>query len=137
MRSWRCLSAFFGEFWRDSSFSTRAKTYQFTGKVTGLRGDTVALSHGLETLEFDRGDLVSASRELRGLRIGDEVTIWYTLEAQKARPHHAPAQQPGQVAPEPSPQDVPGKEKQIILDDRAFYDAGIEIPARDALIFLG
>ena len=25
--------------------------YHFTGKVTGIRGDTVALSHGLETLE--------------------------------------------------------------------------------------
>lgn len=100
-----------------------AKTYQFTGKVTGVRGDTIAVSHGLETLEFARGSGVTASRELRGLKVGDEVTIWYKLELQKAEPRHAPLQQPGQKAPEPSPQDVPGKEKQMILDDRAFYDA--------------
>jgi hypothetical protein len=109
-----------------------AQAYQFTGKVTGIKGDTIALSHGLETLEFERAQASRSSRGLRGLKIGDEVTVWYTLQARKAAPYHQPAQQPGRISPAPSPHDVPGKEKHIILDDRAFYDASVERRTGDA-----
>jgi hypothetical protein len=101
-----------------------ARSYQFSGKVTGIHGDTVALSHGLETLEFDRSSSPKASRDLSRVRIGDELTIWYRLDALKAGPYSEPRQQPGQAAPEPQPSaGAPSEKKHIILDDRAFYDA--------------
>lgn len=92
-----------------------AQTYKFSGKVTGVRKDTIAVSRGLDTLEFRKDAKVRASRSLRGLKVGDEITLWYQLAPVKAEPYEPSGQQPGQAAP--------GEKKQIIIDDRAFYDA--------------
>jgi hypothetical protein len=94
-----------------SQSADAAKTYQFTGKVTALSPDTISLKQGERTLEFNRGGLGD-------VKMGDDVTIWYTLDAQKAKSTRAPRQEPGQAAPKKS-----REKKQIIIDDRAFYDA--------------
>ncbi len=106
-----------------ASQALAARSYSFTGKVTGIHGDTVAVSHGLETLEFSRSS--KASGDLNQAKVGDEVTILYRLDALKAEPVSAPAQQPGELAPDQQQPDhsLPSEKKQIIIDDRAFYDA--------------
>lgn len=118
-----------------------AKRYEFTGKVTGVRGDTLYLSRGLDTLEFSRSASVKASRELGTLKVGDEVTIWYRLDAVRAEAisgedprQKAGRAAPGMKAPDLKPGNwdgvpsidkdgVPLEKKRILLDDRAFYDA--------------
>lgn len=104
-----------------------AKSYQFSGKVTGVREDTIAVSRGIENLEFNRG-----ARGLSRIKVGDEITIRYQLEAESVERVRSPRQQPGRAAPAGYPTSPPIEKKHIIIDDRAFYDARREIPAVDA-----
>jgi hypothetical protein len=111
-----------------SSEARAARSYEFSGKVTGVRGDTIAVSRGLETLEFDRGSIATGVAGMP--KVGDEITIRYRLEAQSVESRRS-KQQPGEVAPEANPLRESREKKQIIIDDRAFYDAGNGAPVGD------
>jgi hypothetical protein len=109
--------------------SWAARSYHFSGRVTGVRGDTISVSHGVETLEFRR-----ETPKLLHLKIGERITIRYRLEAESAEPVQPARQQPGRAAPTEYPSSPPLEKKHILLDDRAFYDARTEAPARDPLL---
>lgn len=102
-----------------------AKSYHFTGKVTGIRDGTIAVSSGIETLEFKR-----ALRGLSHVKVGDEITIRYQLEVEAAELQSRPRQQPGRAAPADFSPSPPLEKKNIIIDDRAFYDARSAVPTR-------
>jgi hypothetical protein len=93
-----------------------AKSYEFEGTVTGLGEKTVSLKNREQVLEFERQDL-------KDVNLGDEVTIWYTLDVQRAKITRRAGQQPGEAAPTDIPDLDSAKKKGIIQDDRAFYDA--------------
>ena len=97
-----------------------ARVYQFTGKITELTNDTISLRQGQELLEFER-DAASAG----DLKVGDQATIWYTLEGHKIKAREGKSQQPGQAAPKKvtPPINPPKGIPQPVIDDRAFYDA--------------
>ncbi len=92
-----------------------AKIYQYGGKVTAMGTDSVSVRRNGETLEFDRASIQSSTRNIK---VGDQVTVWYRLDAQKMRPRTLPLQAPGQLIDKSL-----FEEKGIIKDDRAFYDA--------------
>ena len=99
-----------------------ARVYQFSGKVTGLTADSISLKNGNEVLEFKKEEVGAGSGDLKDIQVGDPVTLWYRLDALKAKLMKTPSQQPGQAAPR-APDLKSGEKKGIIQDDRAFYDA--------------
>lgn len=110
------------------SLAWAAKSYHYTGKVTAIQRDAIAVSQGVETLEFKRESL-----RLGTIKVGDEITIRYSLDAESVEPVSSTRQQPGRAAPATAPSVPPIEKKQIIIDDRAFYDARGPVPAVSAL----
>jgi hypothetical protein len=66
------------------------------------------------TLEFGRSD--SQLKLPRDAKIGDRVSIWYTLDVTRVRVSSEKDEQSGQVAPDSLPSD-----SEIIRDDRIFF----------------
>jgi hypothetical protein len=98
------------------------KLYQASGTVAGITDQTILLQQGERRLEFDRDALDAGSDKLK---VGDSVTLWFRLDARKARVRRGGSQEPGTAAPERKRDERKGprEKKQILLDDRAFYDA--------------
>jgi hypothetical protein len=105
-----------------ASTANAGRVYQFSGKVAAMSGEAISLKSGSEVLEFRKDTLGNSQRDFQRVKVGDQITIWYTLDAQKVKVQGAP-QQPGQVAPKAKPDLENGEKKGIIQDDRAFYDA--------------
>lgn len=61
-----------------AAFAASAKSYQVTGKVLEINDSFVAVEKGKERWEINR----SAEAKLPdGLKVGDKVTIYYTMTA--------------------------------------------------------
>lgn len=108
-----------------------AKIYSFTGKVSQITGNEVQVTRGSDVREFSMSGMSVDQKE--GLKIGEQVTLWYTMEAQSAT-----QQQAGRAGNLKS--DTPSKDLQNelqedeseplppkIQDDRAFYNAKVDL----------
>ena len=61
-----------------SSFAASAKTYQVTGPVLAISGDTITVQKGSDKWEVDK----SAATKIKGnLKVGSKVTIEYRMIA--------------------------------------------------------
>jgi hypothetical protein len=100
-----------------------SKIYQVTGKVISSTNDTVTIQRGDDEFEFNRTQLKSGSKILK---TGDEVTVFYNLDAKRAAaPQQAGEARPNELAPPDQngvDVDVPLKKK-TIQDDRIFLNA--------------
>jgi hypothetical protein len=85
--------------------------HAFTGTVTKLSPDAIELRHGSDTLRFARRSEAAAAPE--DLHVGDRVTVYSNLEAQRIKKAPPPKQEAGERGHE-------------ILDDRAFYSASTD-----------
>ena len=61
------------------AFAAKAKTYQVTGPVLAVNGDTITVQKGQEKWEIDRD--ANTSGEMP--KVGDKVTIEYRMTATK------------------------------------------------------
>jgi hypothetical protein len=86
-----------------------AKVYEVAGTVVKMDQQTLSVRNADEVYEFDRHSIQSEIPA--GLKVGDHVTISYTLHPQHLSAE--PKQEAGQ-----SGETVPGE-----IDDRAFYSA--------------
>jgi hypothetical protein len=84
-----------------------APEQQISGTVVELQRDAVVVRRGAKRLEFS---YVPAVWE--GVRVGDRVTVWYSLEPSRVE-REPRRQEPGRS----------GEEPKDIVDDRLFYDA--------------
>jgi hypothetical protein len=100
-----------------------SKMYQVTGKVISTTNDTVTIQKGGDQFEFDRAQLKSGSKILK---TGDDVTVFYNLDAKRAAaPEQAGEARTNELAPPDQNNvdvDVPLKNK-TIHDDRIFLNA--------------
>jgi hypothetical protein len=108
-----------------------AKIYSFTGKVSQISGNEVQVTRGSDVREFSMSGMTVDQKD--GLKVGEQITIWYSMEAQSAT-----HQQAGRVANPKN--DAPSKDLQKelqdddsdsvppnIQDDRAFYNAKVDL----------
>ena len=96
-----------------------AKIYSFTGKVSRISGSDVEITRGSESREFATSGMTADQRE--NLKVGEQITIWYTMEAQSTT-----KQQPGRVQEPESEIEDGASPVPSIQDDRAFYNAKID-----------
>jgi hypothetical protein len=103
-----------------------AKVYSFSGKISHISGNDIEVTRGSEAREFAMSGLTVDQKDV--LKVGDEITLWYTMEAQgmtrqqagragnlKSEPPQSPSEQESSPVP-PS-----------IQDDRAFYNAKVDL----------
>jgi hypothetical protein len=96
-----------------------AKIYSFTGKVSRISDNDVEITRGSESREFAMSGMTAEQKD--SLKVGEQITIWYTMEAQSTT-----QQQPGRVQ-KPSPEiEDNASPVPSIQDDRAFYNAKID-----------
>lgn len=108
-----------------------AKIYSFTGKVSQISGNEVQVTRGTDVREFSMSGMSVDQKE--GLKVGEQITLWYSMEAQSAT--HQQAGRAGNLKT-----DTPSKDLQNeiqdddseplpsnIQDDRAFYNAKVEL----------
>src|SRR5438874_2414041 len=85
--------------------SSASTSYELSGKLVRIGRDSFVVQSSDETREISRG----AARLPEHARVGDDATVWYTLDARKVE-IRKPTQQPGQAAPQPQ------------RDDRIYYE---------------
>lgn len=96
-----------------SQFALAAQLHPFTGTVTRVTRDSIELRVRDETLQFGREELgKSKSSEPK---VGDRVTIWSRLKAERVQKRREEAGESG-------------RESDPIIDDRAFYGASADPP---------
>ncbi len=100
-----------------------AKVYSFTGKISQISGNEIQVTRGPTMREFAMSGLTVDQKD--GLRVGEEITIWYTMEAQGVTRQEAgrAGDLKEDAAPtSPNVPDVPN-----VQDDRAFYNAKVDL----------
>jgi hypothetical protein len=107
-----------------------AKIYSFTGKVSQISGNEVQITRGTDVREFAMSGMTVSQKE--DLKVGEEITIWYTLEAQSATRQQAGRagnlkKPPSRAAPQEDQNDDQNSIPPNIQDDRAFYNAKVDL----------
>jgi hypothetical protein len=90
------------------------KTYVITGAIEKITGDTISVRNEKGIMEFKKEEDLAVPKDAK---VGDQISIWYTVDMEKIAIRKGPKvekQEPGEV-------DM--IEKNIIIDDRAFYTA--------------
>jgi hypothetical protein len=112
-----------------------AKIYSFTGKISQISPNEVQVTRGSDVKEFAMSGMSVDQKD--NLKVGEEITIWYTMEAQGAT--HQQAGRAGNLknnSPQNNPQANPQANPQEddsnpippnIQDDRAFYNAKVDL----------
>jgi hypothetical protein len=99
------------------SLAHAEKTYELTGNVQKISDDRLIVERNGETFEFALGGDGRSGRggiELKKKpKVGEQVTVKYSLDLENLVIQKKPKQLPGQVDPF----------KHIIEDDRIFYEA--------------
>jgi hypothetical protein len=98
----------------NASASERGGEYELSGTIVDLDSKRMVVQSAESTLEFGRSD--SQLKLPRDAKIGDRVSIWYTLDVTRVRVSSEKDEQSGQVAPDSLPSD-----SEIIRDDRIFF----------------
>jgi hypothetical protein len=111
-----------------------AKIYSFTGKISHITGNEVQVTQGSEAREFGTSGLSAEQRD--SLRIGDVVTLWFTLEAQgmtrqqagqaKGLRNSSPSDEKRDLRDQGSDPDESPWIPPAVQDDRAFYNARVD-----------
>jgi ribosomal 50S subunit-recycling heat shock protein len=93
----------------NNSFAAEPNTYQVTGPILEVKDDMVAVQKGKERWEIARDSGTKASGDLK---VGDKVTITYTMRAKKIDVKAAgkdAEKAASSASPSPSPVTAPAK----------------------------
>jgi hypothetical protein len=108
-----------------------AKMYSFSGKVSRITGNEVEVTRGTDTREFGISGMSVEQKDQ--LKLGEEVTLWFSMDAQRVtrqqagRAGNLRESNPPQAQPD---SDTDSNDSSVIppgvQDDRAFYNAKVD-----------